>query len=78
MGKGVCYAKEERENKDCFAKDDRGEVYKQYSDEVAPNAPSPLLTQRDQVLLRHFSHEQMSTVQQENETKGDRASLERA
>lgn len=75
---GGCYAKEEREKKDCSAKDRKSEVHKQYFDEVAPVPPSPPLAQRDQVLLRHFSHEQMSTVQQENETKGDTASLERA
>lgn len=56
----------------------KSEVAKHYSDEVAPLPPSPLLAQRDQVLPRHFSCEQMSTVQEANETKGDRAVLERA
>lgn len=74
----MCSANDEREKKDCSAKDYRSEVYIQYLDEIAPVPPSPPQTQRDQVLLRHFSREQMSAMQQENETKGDTASLERA
>lgn len=56
----------------------QSEVAQHHSDEVAPVPPSPLLAQRDRVLPRHFSCEQMSTVQEANETKGDRAVLERA
>lgn len=48
----------------------QSEVAKHYSDEVAPVPPSPLLARRDQVLPRHFSCEQMSTVREAKETKG--------
>lgn len=77
MGRRLCAAKE-GEKKDCSAKGYQREVFRHYLDEVVPVPPLPLQAQRDQVLLRHFSHEQMSTVQQENETKGNTASLERA
>lgn len=70
--------KEEREKKEYSAKDYGSEAYIQYLEEVAPVPPSHSQGQRDQILLRHFSHEQMSTVQQENEGKGDTELLERA
>lgn len=67
---GRCAMLKKGEKKDCSAKGYQIEGFWHYLDEVAPVPPLPLQTQRDQVLLRHFSHEQMSTVNKKMRQRG--------